>query len=131
MICTIKALIFNLKQILQLTRWAKLSKHKKRSKGQSSLSIQAEHQHYLKPVWAFGALLFKHWHLFLATTHDSALIANEVWFVLNILHAYRDGPEQPDSHLSDMLQQLTSVNSARPSERDFIRQGMGDGLMCF
>lgn len=35
----------------------------------------------------------------------------------------RDGPEQPDSHLIDLLEQLTSVNAARPSERDFIRQG--------
>lgn len=35
----------------------------------------------------------------------------------------RDGAEQPDSNLSDMLQQLASVNTARPSERDYIRQG--------
>ncbi|KTF80300.1 hypothetical protein cypCar_00039162 [Cyprinus carpio] len=36
---------------------------------------------------------------------------------------YRDGAEQSDCHLSDMLQQLVSLNTARPSERDFIRQG--------
>ncbi len=36
---------------------------------------------------------------------------------------YRDGAELPDCHLSDLLQQLASLNTARPSERDFIRQG--------
>lgn len=40
-----------------------------------------------------------------------------------MLFLRRDGSEQPDSNLSDMLQQLTSVNTARPSERNDIRQG--------
>ncbi|TUV13731.1 Serine/threonine-protein kinase PLK1 [Bagarius yarrelli] len=35
----------------------------------------------------------------------------------------RDGAEQPSCHLTDMLQQLTGLNSARPSEREFVRQG--------
>ncbi|XP_016135107.1 serine/threonine-protein kinase PLK1-like [Sinocyclocheilus grahami] len=42
----------------------------------------------------------------------------------------RDGVEQPDSHLSDMLQQLASLNTARPSERDFIRQGEAEDPAC-
>ncbi|RXN06395.1 serine threonine- kinase PLK1 [Labeo rohita] len=42
----------------------------------------------------------------------------------------RDGPEQPDTHLSDMLQQLASVNTARPSERDFIRQEEAEDPAC-
>lgn len=36
---------------------------------------------------------------------------------------FREGVEPPESHLTDMLQQLTTVNNARPSERTLIRQG--------
>uniref|UniRef100_A0A8B9RB20 Serine/threonine-protein kinase PLK n=1 Tax=Astyanax mexicanus TaxID=7994 RepID=A0A8B9RB20_ASTMX len=41
-----------------------------------------------------------------------------------------DGPEQPDSHLTDMLQQLNSVNASRPSERDFVRQEEAEDPAC-
>ncbi|XP_055062008.1 serine/threonine-protein kinase PLK1 isoform X2 [Misgurnus anguillicaudatus] len=42
----------------------------------------------------------------------------------------RDGPEQPDCHLTDMLQQLTVLNTARPSERDFVRQEEAEDPAC-
>ncbi|MCJ8747699.1 hypothetical protein PDJAM_G00156240 [Pangasius djambal] len=42
----------------------------------------------------------------------------------------RDGSEQPDCHLTDMLQQLTSVNTARPSEREFVRQEEAEDPAC-
>uniref|UniRef100_A0A673MD24 Serine/threonine-protein kinase PLK n=1 Tax=Sinocyclocheilus rhinocerous TaxID=307959 RepID=A0A673MD24_9TELE len=38
--------------------------------------------------------------------------------------------EQPECHLSDMLQQLASLNTARPSERDFIRQEEAEDPAC-
>uniref|UniRef100_A0A8C2H575 Serine/threonine-protein kinase PLK n=1 Tax=Cyprinus carpio TaxID=7962 RepID=A0A8C2H575_CYPCA len=38
--------------------------------------------------------------------------------------------EQPDCHLSDLLQQLASLNTARPSERDFIRQEETEDPAC-
>uniref|UniRef100_A0A8B9RB18 Serine/threonine-protein kinase PLK n=1 Tax=Astyanax mexicanus TaxID=7994 RepID=A0A8B9RB18_ASTMX len=51
---------------------------------------------------------------------------NEVF----LLTFCRDGPEQPDSHLTDMLQQLNSVNASRPSERDFVRQEEAEDPAC-
>ncbi|KAL7852932.1 hypothetical protein SRHO_G00187170 [Serrasalmus rhombeus] len=42
----------------------------------------------------------------------------------------RDGSEQPDCHLNDMLQQLSSVIAAKPSERDFIRQEEAEDPAC-
>ncbi|KAF7689807.1 hypothetical protein HF521_013160 [Silurus meridionalis] len=42
----------------------------------------------------------------------------------------RDSPEQPECHLTDMLQQLTSVNATRPSERDFVRQEEAEDPAC-
>ncbi|KAL6481292.1 hypothetical protein MHYP_G00093720 [Metynnis hypsauchen] len=42
----------------------------------------------------------------------------------------RDGSEQPDCHLNDMLQQLSSVIAARPSERDFVRQEEAEDPAC-
>ncbi|XP_036418519.1 serine/threonine-protein kinase PLK1 [Colossoma macropomum] len=42
----------------------------------------------------------------------------------------RDGSEQSDSHLNDMLQQLSSVIAARPSERDFVRQEEAEDPAC-
>uniref|UniRef100_A0AAR2LYC8 Serine/threonine-protein kinase PLK n=1 Tax=Pygocentrus nattereri TaxID=42514 RepID=A0AAR2LYC8_PYGNA len=41
-----------------------------------------------------------------------------------------DGSEQPDCHLNDMLQQLSSVIAAKPSERDFIRQEEAEDPAC-
>uniref|UniRef100_A0A671MCU1 Serine/threonine-protein kinase PLK n=1 Tax=Sinocyclocheilus anshuiensis TaxID=1608454 RepID=A0A671MCU1_9TELE len=55
-------------------------------------------------------------------------VFNEFVTKCNVLH--RDGVEQPDCHLSDMLQQLASLNTARPSERDFIRQGEAEDPAC-
>uniref|UniRef100_A0A671MCC1 Serine/threonine-protein kinase PLK n=1 Tax=Sinocyclocheilus anshuiensis TaxID=1608454 RepID=A0A671MCC1_9TELE len=49
---------------------------------------------------------------------------------LSSLNKGMDGVEQPDCHLSDMLQQLASLNTARPSERDFIRQGEAEDPAC-
>uniref|UniRef100_A0A673M298 Serine/threonine-protein kinase PLK n=1 Tax=Sinocyclocheilus rhinocerous TaxID=307959 RepID=A0A673M298_9TELE len=43
---------------------------------------------------------------------------------------FKDGAEQPECHLSDMLQQLASLNTARPSERDFIRQEEAEDPAC-
>ncbi|XP_060754545.1 serine/threonine-protein kinase PLK1 [Neoarius graeffei] len=42
----------------------------------------------------------------------------------------RDGSEQLDCHLTDMLQQLTSLNATRPSEREFIRQEEAEDPAC-
>ncbi|TRY64457.1 hypothetical protein DNTS_017140 [Danionella cerebrum] len=42
----------------------------------------------------------------------------------------RDIAEQPDHNLNDMLQQLTSLNTARPSERDFVRQEEAEDPAC-
>uniref|UniRef100_W5LGF0 Serine/threonine-protein kinase PLK n=1 Tax=Astyanax mexicanus TaxID=7994 RepID=W5LGF0_ASTMX len=47
-----------------------------------------------------------------------------------VLFILVDGPEQPDSHLTDMLQQLNSVNASRPSERDFVRQEEAEDPAC-
>lgn len=42
----------------------------------------------------------------------------------------RDPSEQPDCHLNDMLQQLTKLNSAKPSERDVVRQEEAEDPAC-
>uniref|UniRef100_A0A8C1VNB6 Serine/threonine-protein kinase PLK n=1 Tax=Cyprinus carpio TaxID=7962 RepID=A0A8C1VNB6_CYPCA len=49
---------------------------------------------------------------------------------LSSLNKGMDGAEQPDCHLSDLLQQLASLNTARPSERDFIRQEETEDPAC-
>ncbi|KAK3530669.1 hypothetical protein QTP86_031662 [Hemibagrus guttatus] len=42
----------------------------------------------------------------------------------------RDGSEQPECHLADMLQQLTSLNATRPSAREFVRQEEAEDPAC-
>lgn len=42
----------------------------------------------------------------------------------------REVPEPSDTHLSDMLQQLNSVNAAKPSERTLIRQEEAEDPAC-
>lgn len=46
-------------------------------------------------------------------------VASHFVFILNP----REVVEASESHLQDMLQQLTSVNAAKPSERALIQQG--------
>uniref|UniRef100_A0A8C1MBH6 Serine/threonine-protein kinase PLK n=1 Tax=Cyprinus carpio TaxID=7962 RepID=A0A8C1MBH6_CYPCA len=61
---------------------------------------------------------------------DPALLRKPLSSLNKGMFLSMDGAEQSDCHLSDMLQQLVSLNTARPSERDFIRQEEAEDPAC-